>query len=375
MQSRSSSRGRASAAWLAGLASAMVSGLAVGQPCDGQWQTGNGVPGISGNGSGVLMSWDPDGAGTQPELLYVGGTYKLAHTTLVKSLASWEPLFSAQNPAGIWRDVAGGLSGAGGALGSAFTMLPIGTDMLIGGQFTTAGAVAATNVVKLDGLTNTWVPYGAGVPGPVYGAVVFNGQIFICGSFHFTASNKTGDSVARWDGVRWQVVGPAANGGLQNPDPMNPLPATVPGNVFALAVYNNALYAGGDFQFAGLDLATPPMPVPCPNFARYNAQTSRWVPVIAALQEHVAKQRADVAAMEKEKALWSDPAYVEQQARQRLKFVKVGEKAYSLIDADAVPTSKAADPVLDAATASTHPWYGQLWESVKTSDNPQRSAG
>ena len=62
------------------------------------------------------MSWDPDGAGTQPELLYVGGTYKLAHTTLVKSLASWEPLFSAQNPAGIWRDVAGGLSGAGGAL-------------------------------------------------------------------------------------------------------------------------------------------------------------------------------------------------------------------------------------------------------------------
>ncbi|MFN8029628.1 MAG: septum formation initiator family protein [Dermatophilaceae bacterium] len=96
---------------------------------------------------------------------------------------------------------------------------------------------------------------------------------------------------------------------------------------------------------------------------------------IAALQEHVAKQRADVAAMEKEKALWSDPAYVEQQARQRLKFVKVGEKAYSLIDADAVPTSKAADPVLDAATASTHPWYGQLWESVKTSDNPQRSAG
>jgi hypothetical protein len=153
-------------------------------------------------------------------------------------------------------------------------MLPIGTDMLVGGQFTRAGAVAAANVVKLDGVTGTWVPYGAGVPGPVYGATLFNGQLFICGNFHFTASGKTGDSVARWDGVRWQVVGPAQNGGLQNPDPMLPLPATVPGNVFCLAVYNNTLYAGGDFAYAGLDLQGNP--IECHHFARYNAQTGTW---------------------------------------------------------------------------------------------------
>ena len=48
---------------------------------------------------------------------------------------------------------------------------------------------------------------------------------------------------------------------------------------------------------------------------------------------------ADVADLQKEQARWDDPAYVEQQARERLKFVKVGEKSYTVIDG-----ARPADP-------------------------------
>lgn len=92
---------------------------------------------------------------------------------------------------------------------------------------------------------------------------------------------------------------------------------------------------------------------------------------IGALQEQVAQQRADVAAMEKEKALWGDNTYVEQQARQRLKFVKKGEKAYEIIDLE---TAAPAPTDRLAQAGARNPWYGQVWESIKVADNPQELA-
>jgi hypothetical protein len=263
-----------------GLAALMAAGAASAQPCDGQFQTGNGIPGISGNGN-TIVSWDPDGAGPTPELLYAGGRFKLAHTTLVNSFASWEPLFNQQNPTGIWRSVAGGVTGAGGALGTINVLFPIGTDMLVGGQFTTAGGVAATNVVKFDGLTNTWIPYGAGVNGPVFAATIFNGQLFIGGRFQITPGIPSQDSVARWDGSRWRAVG----AGFQIPDPADDPPSdpplTLPGTVFSLAVHNNRLYAGGSFVFSGRTPAPELEPIDCQYFAVWNPQAQVWSPMLA----------------------------------------------------------------------------------------------
>lgn len=89
---------------------------------------------------------------------------------------------------------------------------------------------------------------------------------------------------------------------------------------------------------------------------------------IGALQAQVAQQRADVAAMEREKALWADSGYVEQQARQRLKFVKKGERAYEIIDLDTADPAPV-DPI--RTVGSRNAWYGQVWESIKAADNPQ----
>ncbi len=93
---------------------------------------------------------------------------------------------------------------------------------------------------------------------------------------------------------------------------------------------------------------------------------------IAALRETVAGQEQDVAALRAERERWNDPAYVEQQARERLKFVRPGERSYTVLDADpATPGSTAAvvGPGADEPPSTT-PWYATVWDSVRTADAP-----
>lgn len=92
---------------------------------------------------------------------------------------------------------------------------------------------------------------------------------------------------------------------------------------------------------------------------------------IAALQERVATQEADVAALRAERERWNDPAYVEQQARERLKFVRPGERSYTVLD----PQPETADETTTVGPgadedAPVRPWYSAAWESVVTADAP-----
>jgi len=92
---------------------------------------------------------------------------------------------------------------------------------------------------------------------------------------------------------------------------------------------------------------------------------------IAALQAKVAAQQVQVAELQAEQERWNDPAYVEQQARDRLKFVKVGDRSYTVIDpADAArPAVSGASVAAPEANADV-PWYGQVWQSVQLADRP-----
>lgn len=88
---------------------------------------------------------------------------------------------------------------------------------------------------------------------------------------------------------------------------------------------------------------------------------------IDALRSQVSSQRTEVSALQKEQARWHDEAYVMQQARERLKFVRVGEKSYTVIDGK--PKAATAPGVAQAPPSSSdHPWYGQLWDSVRAAD-------
>ncbi len=97
---------------------------------------------------------------------------------------------------------------------------------------------------------------------------------------------------------------------------------------------------------------------------------------VTALRDKVAQQHVAVADLERQAALWRDPAFIEQQARERLKFVKVGEKSYTVIglrpDGDAVtePQPIVAAPLANDAA----PWYGKVWQSIQIADRPAAGA-
>jgi cell division protein FtsB len=78
----------------------------------------------------------------------------------------------------------------------------------------------------------------------------------------------------------------------------------------------------------------------------------------------VAAQDKRVAALERARERWHDPAYVKAQARERLHFVMPGETAYVVLEPDEAP---APGTVVAPAARKVvkRPWFGDLWWSVE----------
>jgi len=91
---------------------------------------------------------------------------------------------------------------------------------------------------------------------------------------------------------------------------------------------------------------------------------------ISSLQAQTRVQQRHVATLQHQQQEWQDPAYIEQQARQRLHYVRPGEKAYVVIG----PAKKPAATVKKAPAAPTltGPWYSRLWQTVQLSAAPTK---
>lgn len=137
-------------------------------------------------------------------------------------------------------------------------------DLIVGGNFTSAGGVSANHIARWDG-TN-WYPLGLGVNAKVWALATFNGDLYAGGEFT-EAGGKPMLGIARWNGVKW----------LNNLGDMNDI-------VTSFAVYNNTLIAGGYFIEAdGL---------PVNNIAQYT--NGHW----AALGSGVVGTQGSVMALE-----------------------------------------------------------------------------
>ena len=92
---------------------------------------------------------------------------------------------------------------------------------------------------------------------------------------------------------------------------------------------------------------------------------------IAGYQDKVAEQQARVAELRRQHARWSDQAYVEAQARERLHYVMPGETSYVVLEADDTP---APDGAVEPATAAAarSPWFTDLWRSVEVAGGTQK---
>jgi hypothetical protein len=129
-----------------------------------------------------------------------------------------------------------------------------GDSLYVGGAFTTAGSVAASNIARWDG--SNWFALGSGIGGPAgpnepHGvrALAISGPDLYAGGFFDSAGGAPASNIARWNGSAWSPLSQGLNGGVST-----------------LVISGTALYAGGYFSSAS--------GLPAQRIARWNG--SAW---------------------------------------------------------------------------------------------------
>jgi hypothetical protein len=190
--------------------------------CAAGWIAGAGVPGLD-QIPYVLHTWDRDGAGPLPAVVVAGGQFTSAGGVAASKIALWDPATGAWSPLG---------SGMNDYVLSLATM-PNG-DLVAGGTFTTAGGVPAKGIARWNG--STWSAIGTNTDfRDLYAlAVLPNGDLVAGGTFYF-ANFVQVNFIARWNGSVW-----------------SPMDVGMSDYVMSLAVLPSGdLIAGGYFTNAG----------------------------------------------------------------------------------------------------------------------------
>ena len=87
---------------------------------------------------------------------------------------------------------------------------------------------------------------------------------------------------------------------------------------------------------------------------------------IAQLEQRVQDAQDDLDDLDAEVARWSDPAYVEAQARDRLYYVYPGDVTYLLLDDDGAPAVDDQQPISDQLQTTEVDWMSAFLSSVYT---------
>jgi hypothetical protein len=185
--------------------------------------------------------------------LYVGGRFYSVHqpsqgSVTVHCVAKWD--------GSLWSHPTPGVDSSTGTVNAVAVQ---GTDVYIGGSFSSVGpffeTFAAKNIVKWNG--TEWSTLGQGTESAVY-ALVFAGSDLYAGGF-FDAADGVADTtgIARWDGSAWHPLGT----GLSH--------NTGSAGVYRMVTRGTDLFVGGVFHSAG--------GVSASNLAKWNG--SRWTPL------------------------------------------------------------------------------------------------
>ncbi len=192
-----------------------------------------------GLGVSIAQSWQNVGGGTNFPVhallswgghLYVGGRFTAVDGTALQAqgIARWT--------GSGWQAIAN--PGAGGN-GKINVMTVYQGKLIVGGDFTGIGGSSANNLAAYDPNTNTWSSIGGGVNGEVQALYVYDGELLVGGTFTRVGLAPNDQPIAffaRWDGTNWKA-----------PDPTSPSYLLVGGNPLAFAEYNGKLYVAGNF--------------------------------------------------------------------------------------------------------------------------------
>jgi hypothetical protein len=136
------------------------------------------------------------------------------------------------------------VGGANAIPGSSFAVYAIaisGTNVYIGGNFTTAGGVSGANyIARWDGTTWSGLLSGTfGINSQVNTIAISGTEVLVGGWFTRAGGVPGANAIARWDGVQWHTVGGA-----------NAIPGSSSA-VYAIAITGTDVYVGGFFTNAG----------------------------------------------------------------------------------------------------------------------------
>ncbi len=156
--------------------------------------------------------------------LIVSGAFKTAGSVLVNGMARWNGT--------SWSPF-----GDGPAYDVAYRLAIYNNELIAAGFGGSIGGVTANSIARWNGAT--WAPLGAGLEnGNVTALATFNGELVAAGGFDH-AGGLPANQIAAWNGTDWHTLGSGITGG------------TTFHEVESLAIYNNELIAGGDFDHAG----------------------------------------------------------------------------------------------------------------------------
>jgi len=100
-----------------------------------------------------------------------------------------------------------------------------------------AGGIPANGIAKWDG--SSWSALDPGMDSEVYALAVSGSDLYVGGRFT-TAGNAAANYIAKWNGSSWSTLGSGLSG-----------PPEIWVSVSALAVSGSDLYVGGAFTTAG----------------------------------------------------------------------------------------------------------------------------
>ena len=182
--------------------------------------------GYFGDPANALSVFD-DGSGPD---LYIGGDFTHAFWDPMVGMAKWD----SNQLTAVADDLILGVN--------TLTVFDDGNgaSLYAAGTFTTSATQPLDLVAKLDG--NTWMPLGTGISGSsVQSSGVFaapSGDVLVVGGVFSQAGGVAASNVAQWDGISWSALGAGTDGSV------NALISYDDGT-------GRSLYVGGDFQFAG----------------------------------------------------------------------------------------------------------------------------
>ncbi|MBI5765370.1 MAG: hypothetical protein HZA51_17810 [Planctomycetes bacterium] len=164
------------------------------------------------NSVNAMLEWDDDGPGPMPSAVIAGGFFTQSGTTVLHRLAKYSSGQWSDFQGGVSGFVFGPTTvfcmtkfdedGAG----------PEPECLYIGGDFSSVGGVATKGVAKWNPVTRNWSGYGNDIHDQVYGLAFYddgNGPVLYAGGYRFVTVNGVAQSVAKWNKSKghWEKVG------------------------------------------------------------------------------------------------------------------------------------------------------------------------